>query len=96
MVHRETDSLRHEVQPGIKDDLYMNIEGLDQIYQLIGYVPPGWRFSHLEYHNRSNYLKALASHVVAQPEGGTLPNTWLRIIIKPRYSVATCYDSCHQ
>ena len=74
----------------------MIIEGLDQICHLIKYVPPSWRFAHLEYHSRGNYLKALASHVVAQPEGGTIPQDYSRRIIKPRYYVATCYDSCHQ
>ena len=74
----------------------MIIEGLDQITQLIKYVPPGWRFSHCEPHNRSNDIKAIASNVVAQPEGGNLQHTWLRRIIKQIYPIATYYDSCHQ
>ena len=96
MVHRETDSLRHEVQPGIKDDIYMIIEGLDQICHLIKYVPPSWRFSHCGPHNRGNDIKVLSSNVVTQPEGGNLQHTWLRRIIKPIYPVATCYESCHR
>ena len=79
-----------------KNDLRVIIEGLDQIPHLMKYVPPGWRLSHCEHQSRMNFIKEVASHVVAQPEGGTLQHTWLIRIAKTISPVETCDDSCHQ
>ena len=71
----------------------MIIEGLDKIIHLMKSVLPGWRFSHREPRSRSNLIKAVASHAVSQPGGGTLPYTWLRRITKPISPVATRDES---
>ena len=55
----------------------MIIEGLDQIPHPMKSVPPGWRLSHPEPQTRSNFIKAVDTHVVDQHEGVTLPHTWL-------------------
>ena len=53
----------------------MIIEGLDQITKLMKSTPPDWRLSNREPQSRCNFLKVVASSVVDQPEGGTLPHT---------------------
>ena len=53
----------------------MIIDGLDQIPNMMKSTPPGWRLFNREPQSRGNFLKVVASYVVDQPEGGTLPHT---------------------